>query len=492
MTGKNIHLINIVPPFRVGVADMTRPPSGLLYVGGYLKEHGFFVKVHHIREAEIDRTVEDVSSDNSVLFAGFSVKTGKQVTLSALMSSKLKKRLPDITIVWGGIHPSLMPEESLNFGFIDFVVIGEGEITVLELADYLANGRKTSPENIAGIVFKKEGKALITPPRPFAKDIDIFRQDWDLVDLNRYVRPTKNGKGICFITSRGCPHSCGFCYNQTFNLKKWRGHSADTVVNELLKIKEATGINYVTFDDDNFFTNRNRGFEILRRLKQHGITCRWVEIRVDYITEEVVSTLVELGVEAIFMGWESGSENSLEKIAKGFTPQLILEKIKILSKFKELIVDASAIVGFPWETETDINETISMALKMFRMHPFRLNFNIGIYVPYPGAPIIPEAKAGGFSFPENYEGWSKFDILAGTMELPWLSRKQILKYTTIDRYAKLLFVYPKSKLFIRWVRYTLAALAYMRLKTGIFIFPFETWLLLLYQKIELKYIIKTG
>jgi anaerobic magnesium-protoporphyrin IX monomethyl ester cyclase len=485
MSSKVVHLINIAVPYRAGVEDITRPPSGILYVGGNLKKHGYTVRVHHIRETEISDTVNEISSDTSAMFAGFSLMTGKQVTLSARMSLMLKSRTP-LKIVWGGIHPSLMPEECLAFGFVDYVVVGEGETTALELADFLSGDTHEYPHDIKGLAFIKGNETVITAARPFETDIDRFRQDWSLVDLDRYVRKDRKDRNFCFITSRGCPHNCGFCYNQKFNMRKWRAHSVDVVVGELLKIKEKTGINSVTFDDDNFFTSKKRGIEILRQLKEHGIGCRWVELRVDYISEDLISQLVALGVETLFVGWESGNEKTLKKIAKGFTPELILEKMRILSKFKELTVDASGIVGFPWEDEKEMEETISFVVKMFKVDPFRLNFNVGIYVPYPGAPVNSESLERGFSFPDGYEDWGKFDILAGTMELPWLRRSQIKRFTLIDRYAKLLFVYPKSGPIVKFLAYILAGLSLIRLRTGILAFPFEIWASNYYQKVKLR------
>jgi len=482
MIERTVHLINIAPPYRGGIADVTRPPSGILYVGGYLKKRGFQVEIHHIKDVDILSTARKIASDPSTLFVGFSLMTGKQIVLSAEMSTTLKTIDEKIVIVWGGIHPSLMPRECLHFPFVDYVVIGEGEATSLELANYLANKENIDLDTILSIGYKKNGNVIIASERPFEVNIDNFRQDWDLVDINRYVRTVGDKKSFFFITSRGCPHNCGFCYNQKFNHRKWRCHSVDFVIQELVEIKKKTGINAVVFDDDNFFTNRARGLEILKKLSVNGISCQWLELRVDYVTEDLISQIVDHGVRSIFMGWESGNDETLKKVAKGFSPELILDKIRILSKFKQLSVEASAIVGFPWETHEDIDKTVSLALKMFRLNPFRLNFNIGIYVPYPGAPICDEATVRGFTFPTDYQSWNKFDILSGEMELPWLSQKQLKQYTLIDKYAKLLHIKPNLKIHIKIISYVVAILAYMRLKTRILYFPFEIWLSEIYKK----------
>ncbi|MEW6267168.1 MAG: radical SAM protein [Thermodesulfobacteriota bacterium] len=470
-----VHLVMIAAPFRVGVEDMTRPPSALLYVGGFLKRHGFEVQVHHIREMELEKTVEVIVSGPRPLFVGFSVITGQPVASSARMSRLIKRAKPDWIIVWGGIHPSLLPEETLNLGSVDFVVVGEGEHTALDLAQSLREG-SSNFQGIGGLAFLESGRPVINPPRPFEKDLDKFQQDWSLVDIKKYIRKESGRSGFCFITSRGCPHNCGFCYNQKFNHRRWRAHSLDFVIRELLNIKKETGISFVTFDDDNFFSNPKRGLEILRRLREQGLECDWLELRVDYITEDFIRRLVELGVKNIFVGWESGSDHTLGQISKGFNRGLILEKTKILAKFPKLVIDASAIVGFPWESEPEIQKTITCALEMFRLKPFRLNFNLGLYVPYPGSPIVGEALTRGFRFPAEPEGWRSFDILSGAMKLPWLSQDKVRKYTLVDNYAKLLYVRPGIGFWRGIIKYSMALAAFLRLKTGFLAWPWEAWL----------------
>ena len=166
----------------------------------------------------------------------------------------------------------------------------------------------------------------------------------------------------------------------------------------------------------------------------------------------------------------------LKQIAKEFSPELILEKTRILAKFKKLTVDASAIVGFPWETAEDMKKTVQLAIRMFEENPFRMNFNIGLYIPYPGAPVTEEAERRGFEFPADCEGWSNFDILSGEMELPWLDARTIKKYHVIDKYFKLLYIFPFLKFPIKQAAYSAAILAYFRLKMGVFFMPWEIWM----------------
>src|SRR3989339_5750 len=152
-----IALVNITSKFR-GVEDTTRPPSGLLYLGNSLKKAGYEVTVFHIVENEIDETVEKIINLKPS-YVGFSVFTGYPCYTSSIMSKKIKERNSNIPVIWGGIHPSLTPEECLKEKFIDLVVIGEGEETILELSQELLGNHNY--ENIKGIGYKKAGAIKI-------------------------------------------------------------------------------------------------------------------------------------------------------------------------------------------------------------------------------------------------------------------------------------------------------------------------------------------
>jgi radical SAM superfamily enzyme YgiQ (UPF0313 family) len=468
MPAPTVHLVSIAAPFRMGMADMKRPPSALLYVGGFLKQHGFHVRVHHVAEAQIEAVTASILHDSDVLFVGFSIITGVPVSSSHEASRIIKEKNPKIPVVWGGIHPSIMPEQCLQDSPVDYVVIGEGENTVLELANFLLHGGTGDPRRIHGLGFRSAEGIVITPPRDFERDIDRFRQDWSLVDIKKYVRADNS---FYFITSRGCPHNCGFCYNQQFNKRRWRAHSAEFVLRELSAIQQATGIRQVIFDDDNFFTDPRRGLEIIRRLKEIGIGCQWVEIRCDYINENLMRELANAGVDKLFLGWESGSAETLARISKGIDRKCIEGAFRIIGKYPSIKIDASAIIGFPWETRKDIRQTVRLALKLFRLIPFRIQFNLGTYVPYPGSPILQETLPWRFSFPSSPDGWRRYDILSGQMTLPWASSRQMRNYYRIDQYAKLLYMPSHSSR----KRYILVFLAYLRLRLGIYILPFELW-----------------
>lgn len=466
----HVELVCFAAEYR-GIEDITVPPAGCLYVGDALKKAGFSVRIHHISSRRAEETVLEILASQP-LFVGFSVITGSPIVHSARMSRMIKKHAAGIPVVWGGIHPSLMPEPCLREDSVDFVIRGEGEVTVAEFAGLLASGR--SLESVAGLCWKDSfGQVHINPERPFIKDLDEFEQDWSLIDPLRYVRTGFDGvKYLSLITSRGCPHNCGFCYNLAFNKRRWRAHSVDFVVDAVRKLRQSTGIDCVTFNDDNFLVNEARAFGILERLKEIGVRVSWLEVRLDRINERILQRLSECGVRTLFVGWESGSDRTLKEIDKGFDTSLILDGFRLAAKYS-FNVDASAIVGFPFEDEKDWKETIDMAVRIDELNPGRTKFNFGVYVPYPGTPIVEQAKQRGFKFPEDIMAWSSFDIMKGSMKLPWISPSEVRRFALIDRYAKMLYTEGNKVDVVTLVRKAFAALARLRLRYNIMIFPVE-------------------
>mgnify|MGYP005845106711 FL=1 len=467
---RTVHLVCFAAEYR-GIEDAAIPPAGILYVGDALKKAGFEVTVHHISSSSIRDCVKAIVKTDP-LFVGFSVITGSPVVHSARMSRLLKQHAPDLPVVWGGIHPSLLPESCLGEESVDYVVKGEGEVTVQELACALHSGG--SVEAIRGLCWKDAGGQIhLNEDRPFMRNIDDFKQDWSLLNPLRYVRTGFDGrKYFSFITSRGCPHNCGFCYNLAFNRRRWRAHSVEFVIRQLSDIRRLTGIDCVAFNDDNFLANEERAFEILARLKNIGIEVSWLEVRLDGINDRVLGRLSQLGVRTLFIGWESGSNRTLKAIDKGFDTGLILRAFSLAAKYG-FHIDASAIVGFPFETEADWQATIDMALQIDALNPGKNKFNIGVYVPYPGTPIAKMAIEKGFRFPENIMEYGAFDILKGEMRLPWITPSQVKRFSRVDRYAKLMYTGAGFNPLITLARRALAGIARLRLKSNLIGCPVE-------------------
>ncbi len=465
-----IVLVSIASPIIVShnKSSFNCAPLGLLYVGGALKKAGFDVKIYHIAPHEIGHYATLIIKQDP-LFVGFTSLTGLPVQKSAEMS-KLIKRSSNLPIVWGGIHPSLLTEQVIKEDYVDFVVIGEGDVTAVELANAIKH--KKDFKDIKSIAYKKNGKIYINERRPFIENLDEHTIDWDLIDIKRYILPISNyKKGIQVVTSRGCPYNCAFCYNQVFNKRTWRPYSVKHVLNELKMFKDNYGIEAVTFLDDNFFVDKNRSYEILEKM-----SLAWTgDCRVNVVDDTFVKKIRETNCQALFFGCESGSERILELINKYITVEQTITAIKKLAQASEVNIKASFILGFPTETREEIKSTVDLILKLGSLHPY-IYFNVGLYMPYPGTSLYELALQKGFIPPQTTEEWGKYDIMAGQIEAVWSewASKNRKKITLTHSYAK---VYS-GQIFGKYWNNNLIAklmriLAYRRIKHQFFGLPYD-------------------
>jgi len=155
-------------------------PLGILSVGSALKKNNYKVKLININEKQIDETVKKIVSLNPD-YIGLSVMTGIQTMHSAEFSKKIKAGSA-IPVLWGGIHPSLLPEQVVKEDYVDYVIMGEGEITALEFTEKLLNSGDFN--GVFGLAYKKGGEIFINPQRPLIENLDQWRLDFSLLDLN--------------------------------------------------------------------------------------------------------------------------------------------------------------------------------------------------------------------------------------------------------------------------------------------------------------------
>ena len=363
------------------------------------------------------------------LAACFSVMTGRQTKHSAQMSKKLKSLDGTIKIAWGGVHPSLLPAQCLNESYIDFVIIGEGEETSIEFSRQFEAGK--SMATVLGLGYKENGAVKINSLRPFIKNLDDWPLDFSLVDLEKYIYPLDKFKRvIAYKASRGCPFNCAFCYNRAFNQSRWRAWSIELVAADIEFLKKNYQIDAVKFYDDNFFVDKNRALEILRRINLPA----HLEIRIDMIDEKLARELKERKVFDMLIGIESGSDRLLKLINKNFTVAKLSEGVKILAKY-DLPASYSVIVGLPTETKEEFEATIDLLYKIYKIHPRAAAFTLGAYMPYPGSLMYDFAVKQGFMPPEKTEDWGKIDRFRKDFSTPWADGKRVW---VIREYFKLL------------------------------------------------------
>jgi radical SAM superfamily enzyme YgiQ (UPF0313 family) len=395
------------------------PPFGILYLADTLEKAGFNLKLVHEEGTEnnIQRLIDIISTEKPS-FVGFSVVTGPQIIPSLIASKKIKERF-DIPVIWGGLQPTILPDMTLQKEYIDLLVIGEGEKTIVELSYIITEkGMKPSElKKIKGIAFKKNGKVVCTPYQPFIQDLDNNHTAWHYLDIERYIRPEiymqtslAGERTLAVNTSRGCPWRCGYCYNLLVNKRIFRAQSSTRVIQEVEELKKRYKITAIRFSEDHFFSNRKRALDIIR-----NIGLPWnATIRVDDLTnggDEFTKTLSENQCALLRCGVESGSQRILDLIKKDITLDQVRKAAGLCEKHN-LKVGFFFMLGFPGETWADACKTLDLMDELEGMSECLTAAMPTLFCAFPGTTLLETALEKGFKSPDSLEGWgSKIDVI---------------------------------------------------------------------------------
>ncbi len=339
------------------------PPLGLLYIAGYLEKYSS----HQV--AVLDMQVEKLSYENIAQYikqkkpdiVGITAMTF--TLIDVLKTAKMVKNISnDIKVILGGPHVYIYPTETISLSEIDFLVLGEGEITFAELIDNIDDVEKL--KKTPGLVFKSNGKIYNTGLRDFITNLDeIPHPARHLVPYKKYSSLIAKRQPITtMITSRGCPYNCSFCARPHLG-KRFRARSAKNIIYEMQECIKL-GINEFLIYDDTFSIDRQRVLDVCDEIITKRLDIGWdIRVRVDTIDEEMLKKLKQANCERIHYGVEAGTEKILKVLRKGIT----LEQIKSafnLTKKTGISTLAYFMIGSPTETKEDILQTLKFAKKL--------------------------------------------------------------------------------------------------------------------------------
>ncbi|KKK85117.1 hypothetical protein LCGC14_2776520, partial [marine sediment metagenome] len=261
-----------------------RAPLGLLYLAAALRDAGISVALIDTDTTDDwQHAVSDAVGPETVL-AGVGTMTGYQIG-GALEFARYVRGLTDARIVWGGLHPSLMPEQTLAHEKVDVIVIGEAEQTLVSLVRCLQSDGDLA--DVPGICFMRDGQILRTPTPDFI-DMDTLAQPaYDLVDVEHYAsiagKVVKDFRRCLEVnTDRGCPRRCAFCYNTSFNRRRWRAMSAAKVLDHTETLVHRYNLDSVNFVADNFCVDPRRVRDICQGLIDRDLHILWhTDMRID-------------------------------------------------------------------------------------------------------------------------------------------------------------------------------------------------------------------
>ncbi len=408
----------IHPPVYINVHAMTalRPslPLGLASVAAVVREAGHQVSVLdavgqapgqvtpdgrlHYLGLTPDQIVGRVDPEAQVL--GLTNTWSFSWPLVRRIAVLLKEKHPDKILVAGGEHFTGMPELSLETSPIDFIVLGEGEETILELLGALEAGRKDF-SSIRGLAFREKGEVRRTPPRPRIEDVDSLPWPaWDLFDPKAYhdnglVIGLDAGMTMPILATRGCPYACTYCSSSTMWTRRWYARNPVDVVDEIEHYHKKYGATNFPFQDLTAILKKDWVVTFCKELLKRNLEITWQfpsGTRCEVIDEEVADLLARTGGRSLAFAPESGSERTRKLIGKQMTEEALMKAVRA-SVGKGLNITCFFVIGFPHDTWADLRETFRMVRKLAVAGID--DVAVGFFFPIPGTRLYDELVEKG-------------------------------------------------------------------------------------------------
>jgi len=389
---------------REEVRDRLVPPFGLLIACTVLRELGHDVTAHHlVAGPEMGAQVQAACRDADA--AGFSVITGP--TLLAVVEATRVAKASGCRTFWGGPHPTLLPEIALGEASLDVALRGEAEATLAGFCDWL-DGRVDSAPGLC--TRRRDGGLTIAGKPPLVAANDTAGHAFDLLPMAPYLRVERHRlpaagrdvtRALPYMTSKGCPMACTFCYNGAIHDRRWRGYPQDRVFSEMDRLIADHGVEAWYFYDDNFFVDAERAWAILERYRMPS----FVEVHSGRVTEAFVQRAIHANVGRIYLGGESGSDRMLRLLRKGQTVASLCRAVELCST-AGLPVEVSMMVFLPGETPGELEATLTLC-ERFNAMPFVRVDGPKTYNPYPGTALFDVLRDQSWVPPESNLAWAK-------------------------------------------------------------------------------------
>jgi anaerobic magnesium-protoporphyrin IX monomethyl ester cyclase len=516
--------IILIQPYTGTWDEMSiRHPESLLAVAAVPVSKGYSVRLIDQRitnnfEQDLD---EAVGPETKIV--GVTAITGQQIKYALAVTKLVKERYPQLAVCWGGVHATLVPDQTAAHPMVDYVVVGDGDLVFCELYERLRDGQ--SVDDLRGIVYKTQSgevksnagqvelktagndKSYMVLRKNGAadiiRDLDILPDlPYQLLDMDRYnVFYTEDGKKSATLnTSRGCPFRCKFCSDPVLNEGRWRGFSAQRVLEKVDRLYREHGVRMIYFQDDYFPGSKRRFIEVMEGLKRYKRELQWstLGIRADALvklSDEEWDLLYDSGCHSLEIGIESGNSRVINLINKAETLDEMREANRKLARY-DIKAKYTMIVGFPGETEEEVMDTVRFAMELERDNPnaYSLFFP---FMPIIGTPFYHEAVKMGFSMPDSLEAWQNMDFDTWTKKYrgwaaPTLVRKlEAINFTSYFHNRNVAYKFSNSPL-LRTCFYLYHPIAKWRFENQRFGFFIEDTLKdwLLYVKFALRRMIQ--
>lgn len=371
---------------------------------------------------------------------GVSVMPGPQLRQAVSVCKQVKAALPDLNIVWGGYFPSNHYQVCLESGFVDYVIIGQGEAAFRKLVDTLHHGGALS--DVPSLAYRN-GTVQTTARATFVPLDSLPWYPYDQIPVEQYIGRSYLGERVgAHHSSWGCPFACNFCAVVPLAKRRWLAESAERVVEITRFFKDRYNVDGMEFHDMDFFVNEERSAAIAEGLT--GLDIHWWGLgRVDTLMEYSDATFTKLarsGVKMIFMGAESGDDDTLKLMNKGGKSG-VAQTLAIVERMKAfgIVPELSFVLGNPPDPIADADRTIQFIRQVKAVNP-TTELILYLYTPTPqeGSLLLDEAVRLGFSFPQSLEEWAGEDWAEKSLRrnpgTPWSKdpvRRKIRDFETV-------------------------------------------------------------
>ena len=454
-------------------------PLGLLNASVYLVDDYDVEIFDQALHSNWKAALKNIINSNT-LIVGIHAMAGYQL-LHAQEVSEFIKSICNVPVIWGGVHPSLIPETVLREPCIDYVCVGEGERTFPELVKAIQLKKDIS--SVKGIYYRKNNRNIFTGEREAVDLNDLPELPYHLLKVFDYnvsggTRFDESELKLSMETSRGCVNDCIFCYNPVFNKRKWRAQDASRVVERIEFLVKNYHATYLDFIDDAFFTDLGRVEKIAKLLIAKKINIKWFLQGVDIhklmqVDDAYLNLLDKAGCRVMRMGAESGSARLLNQMQKKSSIDEVIKVNKRLCN-TNIVCYYYFTIGMPKETESDLKKTVDLMLTLLADNSQARIMSAFCLTPQPGTRLLEVAQKEGFSLPGSVKEWSKID--GTTIITPWFDEKMKKKLNFLFFIS--LFIDQKNQdiidsAFIRFLCVLYRPIALYRIKRLNFKFPIE-------------------
>jgi radical SAM superfamily enzyme YgiQ (UPF0313 family) len=396
------------------------PPIGLMYVAAALEKAGFEVRMldNYLMNKPASEVKTYLLKVNPQIVG---ITCGSATFRPCVETSQaIKEVLPNCKIIVGGWHASYMPETLLANPEIDYVVMGEGERAMVQLATCILNGNEQACATIPGVACMRQGKNILNQPK-FIEDLDEVpypaRHLLQLELYDRTIEFLKAKPADVMSISRGCVFNCGFCETRKLWGNMCRSFSPKRVIGEIQDLQARFGTKGIYFINDNFTLRKKETLELCNMMVESKLDLEWgCDTRVDLVNQEVLSAMAKAGCKTCWFGVESGSQKILQRIGRNITLKQIEDAFDLCRK-NQIQVACSFMVGLPDETLADMEQSLKFAKKL---NPDWCQFNI--FIAYPDCKLYQEMLQS-----KKYSQLDEFLISVKTDEYDFESLAQIQK-----------------------------------------------------------------